>query len=196
MTAPLSRTQCFVAVALLLAALVSPAGGGTIGFDPPAITIDRTVDEPIFELDVYVAETSLFAFDAFNIVVGSDDGLEVIDFRFAGFVWCDWGPCAYPIGVFQSDLFFTHFGLPARVEGDLLGTLTVNTEGLPSGTYMLVVDHFRDGGMSTLASGTQIDYLTGSTTVTIIPEPSTQQLLLLLIPVAALVARRSSMGAR
>jgi hypothetical protein len=171
------------ALALLTITTVSPAASTT--FDPPLVEVQAGTPA-LF--DVYVAVESLSAFDAADILIGSN---EVADLSFAyspeweaamaGFVT----PITYDSGVYGQDVFVGGFRVAGAIEGSLwVGTLTVDTAGLAVGDYPIVVDGVADG-MSRLTLAGNWEPLSGMGTVRI-PEPAT----LVLLAIGGLVVAR------
>ncbi len=168
------RSVSLGAIALIGATTASLAATAT--FDPPLVEIQAGTPA-LF--DVYVAVESLPAFDAADILIGSN---EVPDLSFsyspdweaamAGFV----APVTYDIGTYGQDVFVGGFSIAGAIQGSLwVGTLTVETTGLAAGDYPIVVDGTADG-MSRLTLAGNGENLSGAGTVRI-PEPATLALL-------------------
>lgn len=161
-------------VALLGIAAASAAATAT--FEPPLVEVPAGTPA-LF--DVYVAVESLSAFDAADILIGSND---VPDLSFAyspdweaamaGFVT----PITYDSGAYGQDVFVGGFSVAGAIQGSLwVGTLTVDTTGLVEGDYPVFVDGTTDG-MSRLTLAGNWEPLSGAGTVRI-PEPATVGLL-------------------
>ncbi len=174
--------------ALALIGVTTASLAATATFDPPLVEIQAGTPA-LF--DVYVAVESLSAFDAADILIGSD---EVPDVSFtyspdweaamAGFVT----PITYDTGTYGQDVFVGGFSIAGAIQGGLwVGTLTVETTGLAEGDYPIVVDGTADG-MSRLTLAGNWEPLSGAGTVRI-PEPAT---LALLAFGALVLARRRS----
>lgn len=165
-----------IASMLLLAAGSGSALAGTISFTPDEVTIDPAVDPTVFTLDLTIGSSSLAAFDAIDLFMGSDD-LTITGFK----PWCDWG-CFFDhsspdTSVYASGWKYEYFGNLRPAEGFWLGWLTVDAGGLPEGTYSVMVDADRDGFRSTLTGGGVSEPLYGLATVHVVPEPATVTLL-------------------
>ncbi len=162
------------AVALLGIAAVSQAATAT--FSPPLVEVPAGTPA-LFEL--YVAAESLSAFDAADILIGSND-VPDLSFTYsplweavmAGYVT----PITYDSGTYGQDVFVGGFCMAGAIQGGLwVGTLTVETAGLPAGDYPIVVDGNADG-MSRLTLAGNWEPLSGMGTVRI-PEPASVGLL-------------------
>jgi hypothetical protein len=163
---------------MVIGGVCSSALGGTIGFTPGTLTIDPSVDATVVDVTVFVADTSLASYDAANVQFGSDD-IDMTGFTFATFTRFFETNIENdtPLGPYPQGWQVGYFGLPARVEGDIIGTLTIDVTGLNPGDYTVVVNSGIDQGFSSLASGTSLDLMNGSLPVTIVPEPATLGLL-------------------
>lgn len=134
-----------IAVGVFVMAFASATAlGGTVTFTPDKTTVNAG-EIVKFEL-VLDSLSKLTAFDALDVVVGSDDGLQVLDFQFAPEpldvclgVFCavaNPGP-----GVYASDIKFGFFSVKGALDTPFpLGSLTVDTTGLAVGTYAVVID--------------------------------------------------------
>ena len=172
-----------------LLAIGSNACGGIVAFNPPVI-LDDGLTAGIYTLTVSVAQSDLPSFDAVDIVFGSD-GPELVS-------WA-WNPAITRFfdavrpntfnSEYQDSLQIGYFGLPPNNAPLILGQLTIDLTGLASGEYWVGVDFERDEGGSSLASGLQLDYLSGSALIYArIPEPA--GFALLLVGAAALATPR------
>jgi len=175
---------------------------GTIGFNPPMVIIDRAVDPPMFNMEMTVLDTVFLRFNAVNVVVGSNDGLELVDFTFNPALMGDLENVENPgPGVYLDDIKFGYFKLhedtpyPGYLQESVdLGTLSVDTTGLPNGDYYILVDWEMDQGRSFLSTdfpGQAEEFLKGSALVRIVPEPATLSLLCLGFAGVALRRRRN-----
>ncbi|MBN1510761.1 MAG: PEP-CTERM sorting domain-containing protein [Phycisphaerae bacterium] len=164
------KSVSLCAVALLGTAAASL--GATATFDPPLVEVPSGTPA-LF--DVFVAVESLSAFDAADILIGSN---EVPDLGFAyspdweaamaGFVT----PITYDGGAYGQDVFVGGFRAAGAIQGSVwVGTLTVDTTGLVEGDYPVSVDGATDG-MSRLTLAGSWEPLSGAGIVRI-PEPTT-----------------------
>ena len=164
-------------VALFVGFVSSNALGGLVTFDPSGTSIDRTVDAPVFTVDMYAGQTTLDTFDAVDFVVGSNDGLDLTDFVIDPSVTAFFSTINNPgPGIYGDDIKVGWFGTPNQ-PGAILGTLTVDTTGLADGIYDLVINADIDGGQSKFTSGLDVDMVMGEHRVVITPEPATLSLL-------------------
>jgi hypothetical protein len=168
---------------------------GVIGFNPPMVIIDRAVDPPLFTIELFVQSSALTSFNVVDVVVGSNDGLELVDFDFDpglnGLLETIHNPGP---GYYLDDIKFGYFHPENFLQnGVVLGDLFVDTTGLPNGDYYLLIDWEIDQGSSKVhnTNNSQVDFVTGSALVRIIPEPAT--LTLLGLSLAAAGSRRRRM---
>ena len=140
------------------------ATGGTVTFAPVGSTTVGPGENVRF--DIIVTTQVLQGFDAADVVVGTPDAGDMA-FEFSP----EWdaaflnltGP-VNNVGFYPRDVFVGGNN-PTAVGASLrIGTLTVGTTGLGSGTYSLEVSSVTDGGISKLSRGDLRDLLTGSTT--------------------------------
>ncbi len=167
----------FAGVVFAVVFASSYALGGTVSFDPSKHSVEAGTQVD-FELTISDSG-SLDSFQTVAIVVGSNDGLVLTEF-----VWAEITPfpnIVYPVSaspkymsgvVFGFGNFFTGYTAPLTI-----GTLSVDTNDLPIGTYEVVISSDNDGGQSGLAEGTLTEPLFGIGTINIIPEPATISLL-------------------
>ncbi len=180
------RSVSLGAIALVGVATASLAATAT--FDPPLVEVQAGTPA-LF--DVYVAVESLSAFDAADVLIGSNDAPDISftyspdwEAAMAGFVT----PITYDSGVYGQDVFVGGFRVAGPIQGSLwVGTLTVDTAGLTVGDYPIVVDGVAEG-MSRLTLAGTWEPLSGMGTVRI-PEPTA--LVLLAFGALVLPRRRS-----
>lgn len=170
-------TSLVAALPLLLPCVVR---AGIVSFTPETTEIVLGVDDPIVEIDVTLASVDSLQFDAFDIVIGTHSGAEIVSISLSlEMIYqqaCKWG--CYPAGIYPSDLALGAFGFLGLYTPFPIGTLTVDTSGLGPGTYEILVDADFDG-RSLAVYGLETEPLYGVGTIQIIPEPTSLTLLAL-----------------
>ena len=173
----------FAVVLLVIGFAQVSAFGGIITFDPDPITINPG-DSRVVKLDVFLDQVGVSSFISFDILFGTDDvGLNISSFVFdtafaatavfSSITNDNFG--IYPDGIKAG--FFSSVPITLGVAGPTrVGSLTVDTTGLPDGTYQIIVDANRDGPRSFVSSGAVNDLLFGTGSI-VIPEPATISLL-------------------
>ena len=180
-----------IAVGLVVIAFTNAyAWGGTISFTPDKHEIFPVhlggTDSTVVTFDLALASINKLdggLFDGMDAVVGSNEGLLVTDWVFntdtigacAGGFFCgvfNPGP-----GKYDSDIKFGFFSTGALTPSWSMGTLTVDANTLPVGSYQVVIDAASDQ-QSFAALGLPVEGLFGVGTVNIVvPEPATMTLL-------------------
>ena len=164
------KSVCFAVTLAMLHPLAVRAG--TVSFWPETTDIVIGVDDPIVNIHVLLTSLDMLSgLEGFLIVIGSHDGVEMINFSpmhyFAG---------SFPAGIYPSDIetgyvFWAPYDIPF-----FIGTLTVDTSGLLPGTYELLVDADFDERSFALLSP-DLEPLYGLATIQIVPDPATISLL-------------------
>ncbi len=198
---PASGTALVVFLAVL-AAVSLPAEGGVVTFDPMEVSV-QPGQPAVFE--VTVASTDLQGFNAFGLLMGSDEvGLSLhFDANPAlcqGQVCPPPAPGGYgPFGLWGSDLFFGRSGSKGWEAPVFMGTLSVGTIGEPAGSSLDVfVDGFREievlsGALSAVALGPGTpEPLVGYARVNVVPEPGTLAMMGVAVAVAIGWRRRGA----
>jgi hypothetical protein len=150
------------------------APAGPVTFDPPVREVDPAV-ETRTTFDVVLERGDVLTeFTAVGLVIGSDD-LEVFDWEYAIKLDVICEPACYgPVGIYPSDIVVDLFGLFGHELPVLFGRVFVDASQLPVGTYTLMVDPVRDGGISVILDPAgNLEPLFGVGTVNVIPEPAT-----------------------
>lgn len=155
--------------ALMVLGVIGMSGalGGTITFTPMGPTTVGPGEDVHF--DLIVATQALPGFDAADVVVGTPSAGS-LTFAFSP----EWdaaflnltGP-VNNVGFYPRDVFVGGNNPTPVGTGLRIGTLTVATAGLSSGTYLLEVNHLTDGGISKLSRGDLRDPLAGSATFSV-----------------------------
>ncbi len=161
--------------------------GGIVTFEPQKMTLcvqdpGCTAEPQSGTIDVFVAPEKLGQFESADIVIGSDD-VSFPNWAFSQ-DFMDWSffdsSTRQAFGVYQDEWAVGGFGPP--IASIFVGTITVGNknkagEVLPDGSYSVLVDSARDGGISSLALGLDSEPLLGLATVNLIPEPAVLTLL-------------------
>ena len=184
---------------MVVACASSHAFGGVISFDPVKIEINSS-ESTIGKFNVSVASMTEFGnvFNSFDVVFGSDD-VDITGFVFDGGLAAVFGingvdVPADPSSAWAHDADIGGFSFTGGTSPVFaLGSLTFDVGALPNGTYTIEVDPAIDGNRSKLKNSNfpaELELLTGTATINIIPEPATISLLGL--AALALVRRRKS----
>jgi len=165
----------------------SYAFGGIVEFNPTNQNIDPTGDT-IATFEVTVIPEVQGGVDTADIVIGSRDGLRIVDFAFSE-EWCSmWVLCfLIPPDPGPSDDVYISSNSPHLLDFDsiLLGTVRADAAELADGVYTFGVDANWDGFSCLGQLGEPVDPLFGSATVTV-PEPS----MIVLLALASLAFTR------
>lgn len=175
-----------IAIAAILSLLMSTSSrAGMVLFDPPAITITPGTQSVSFE--TRAVPEMLTSFDLVNVIFGSVEGLEM------SFQWDSAFPCGYCFPAAELGLYAlltNGVGHDIGVGGNnfsftpwtnvTLGILTVDTSTLIAGDVRsVIVDSDLESSTVGAAfsvlqnsSGNQ-ENLSGSVTITVVPEPAT-----------------------
>ena len=190
------RTYPIRMIAIALLTLTgSNAFGGVVSFTPNEILHFGWQTHTTASMELAIESSAFEEFEAVDIIVGSNDGVRIVDFEWAEFTRF-FSSSEPDTSVYASGWRLGYFALPTSSAPFLLGTLTIDFSGLPGGSYFIEVDSDRDGGRSSLASGNELEPLFGFAVVYAgIPEPSTMFLLLFGAGIVAM-ARRSRTGHR
>ncbi len=177
----------------------TPSRAGMVLFDPPAITITPGTQSVSFA--THAVPEMLTSFDTVNVIFGSLEGLG-FSFRYdPTFAAClCWLPPPAEQGVY--DLLTGGIGTDIGLGGNrfppayppwtsaTLGILSIDTSGLVAGDVrQIVVSPELESQVlmgntppfaSLLASGMNFEPLRGAVTITVVPEPATALILLIL----------------
>lgn len=186
--------------------LAAPLSAGTVTFEPSALTVQQGETASIV---VGIDDTGNAIFNAFGLFVSMTDSPELLSGRIAfDYVPGHWQQpepspeypmpavciadrCGFGVGGYRS--FPQPYSSPL-----IIGTFTLDTSGLPLGTYDLITSTAWESQVGEPFSGLRyldgpIEPLEGRATLTIVPEPAS---LLLLTLAAALIARRDVINPR
>lgn len=149
-------------ILVFLAASGIATQGEMIRFDPPSQFVDLDVDDSVIFFEIYVESTSVWNyFNSIDVFLGSDY-VNVSDFALNPDFIESTGifnkvQQVGKLGGYDSTIFtggFTPVGLPRPY---YIGTLTVDTNSMPSGEYTIQVDSLKDGNKSNVTIGNIAD---------------------------------------
>jgi len=174
----------FMLTAIALGLSFAPSMAGTIRFDPETVQVDLSTSASTVTVDVYVESTgALSDFTAIVMLLGTND-LIIAEFAFApefiaAFDLFDAKPQP-ATSPYASGMHIQGFGFSPSTAPILVGTVTIDALGLPSGFFVAGVDTIVDNNSSELESaniGEEREPLFGLVTVEVIgsffpPSPS------------------------
>ena len=181
---------------LIWLATTATGQAGSILFDPPALTIQAGTQSVSFMTQAVPEQ--LTTFEAVNFVFGSREGLGLSFLVHPDLIYLGLPPGPpFDFGIYSAltngvgrDLAYgcsNYSSAPWTLVN--LGTLTIDTSGLqPGDVRQILVDpelekeYFGDPAtyVSSLVHGTTQEPLAGMVTITVVPEPSTALILLIL----------------
>ena len=171
-----------VAASLVCFAFANSAAlGGIVTFSPEK---DSVLPGQAAVYDIIVSSSDLGEFDTVNLLLGTDDPLDLVVTYDADWLASTSLPPADPLPffVYPVDLNFggSNFGLWTAPL--LVATLSIDTTGLAEGQYSFLVsaaeETIRAGvGLSSLQIGFSSEPLEGVGLLNVVPEPATLALL-------------------
>ncbi len=148
---------------------------GTIRFDPETIQLDLSTTGSTVTVDVYVESTgALTEFTSIDMLLGAND-LTISEFEFApefiaAFDLRDATPQPEN-SPYASGVLIGAFGFSGSTAPILVGTVTIDAGGLPSGSFVAGVDTLVDITRSALGSpnpGDEAEPIVGFVTVVVV----------------------------
>ncbi|MGD2109660.1 MAG: hypothetical protein PVI86_09740 [Phycisphaerae bacterium] len=182
-TAPITNAAVLAAAAFFHPPAFAGYVYGTVGFEPPEVTIDPLVDPTVFTLETYVATASPENFAGLALIIGVDGGPQLI-----GFEWADFTRFFDSVSPYDEDYdsgwVFSYFG-PSQQVGLTLGTWTVDVTGVDVGDYEVEIT---SEGTWDCPGFPPCSTWTGAATIHVVPEPG----MFVLMTVAACLGSRRS----
>ncbi len=158
----------FTRILLVFVTAVTAAWGATATFSPSEAVV-AAGDPAVFEVSVAVDHVTLNEFQGVDLVIGWDQPGAITfsysaEFRSAMTAFVA-DPPTYDEGYYTHDVYLGGASPTAVGESIRLGTLTVETGGLPAGEYAVQVYVDVEAGLSALSLGGQLEAVLGGATV-------------------------------